>query len=241
MKKYISLILALLLVPVVLFAQMLGGTLINKNKKTQNWQAKRPRISWVEIVDKPTTFVPEKVTLDVAYEPKNANIQEHIKLYSNTEGERESVVVLLKTVYNSTIDLADVDGLTFSADANSTYIIEVFLVWSASSTGIGIKVSATATNSPTVQAGHFVSQAINGTPDGSAWNDNDVVITTSSSPFVSNNIGKVEAVLKTAESASVWKLRFAAETKGTISIQAGSTLRYRKVATEVAIQPIIIK
>lgn len=145
-------------------------------------------------------------------------------------GESESVVVLTGTVANSTVNLANATGIAFTADANSTYIIETFLLWNASASTVGIKVSATASGSPTVQAGHFITDAANGTPDSSSWNANDVVVTTSASAFTTNNVGKVNAILKTSGSASTWQLRFAAETTGTITLQVGSTLRYRKVA-----------
>lgn len=145
-------------------------------------------------------------------------------------GESEIVVVLGADVANATVNLANATGLSFSADANSTYIIEVFLLWDTSATTVGIKVSATATNSPTIQSGQFITDAASGTPDSSSWNANDVVVTTSASPFTTFSMGKVAAVLKTSGSGSTWQLRFAAETTGTITIKAGSALRYRKVA-----------
>lgn len=145
-------------------------------------------------------------------------------------GDGEQTVVATQDTPNATVNLANATGLTFNALANSTYIIEVFLVWASSGTGVGIKVSATATNSPTIMAGHFITDAINGTPDSSTFNANDVVVTTSASPFTANNLGQLAGILKTAGNASVWQLRFAAETTGTITVKIGSTLRYRKVA-----------
>lgn len=216
--------------------------------------------TWVGITDKPATFPPETHNHTGIYEPANANIQAHViaahapsnaqknsditkgeieakltgEITSHTHagggGESETVIVKSADTANATVNLANDGHLTFTADANSTYVIEVFLVWASSVATVGIKVSASATNSPTIQAGHFISQATNGTPDGSAWNTNDVVVTTSASPFTTNNMGKIEAVLKTAGSSSVWVLRFAAETTGTITTKAGSVLRYRKVA-----------
>ncbi len=145
-------------------------------------------------------------------------------------GESENIVVKSGDTANSTTNLADATGLTFTADANSTYIVEVFLLWSSSATSVGLKVSATATNSPTVQAGQFITNNQNGTPDSSTWNANDVSVATSYSPFTTNNIGHVTAIIKTSGSSSVWTLRFAAETTGNITIRDGSTLRYRKVS-----------
>src|SRR4030042_870295 len=106
-------------------------------------------------------------------------------------GESESVVVATQDTANATVNLANATGLTFEALANSTYIIEVFLLWAASATTVGIKVSATASGSPTIQSGVFLAQAANGTPDSSGWNANDVVVTTSASPFTTNNMGTI--------------------------------------------------
>lgn len=193
------------------------------------------------------------------YEPANANIQAHVtaphapsNAQANadiTKGEIEAkltgviashshaggsdgevTVVATQDTANATVNLANATGLTFSALANSTYIIEAYLVWDVNVSTVGIKVSATASGSPTIIAGRFASDAANGTPDSSSYNANDVVVTTSASPFTTNNFGYMSGILKTAGSASTWQLRFAAETTGTITVKAGSTIRYRKVA-----------
>lgn len=143
--------------------------------------------------------------------------------------ESETVVVASQDTANATTTLAGATGLTFTADANSTYIIEVFLLWDSSVATVGIKLSASATNTPTKTAGAFITDATTGTPDSSTYNANDVVVTTSASPFTTSNVGKLNAILITAGSSSVWQIRFAAETTGTITIKAGSTIRYRKV------------
>ena len=150
--------------------------------------------------------------------------------HAGGSGDGEVAVVATQDTPNATVNLANATGMTFNALANSTYIIEVFLIWASSGTGVGIKVSSTATNSPTINSGHFITDAANGAPDGSSYNANDVVVTTSASPFTTNCMGQLAAVLKTAGSASTWQLRFAAETTGTITIKAGSVIRYRKVA-----------
>ena len=193
-------------------------------------------------------------------EPANANIQAHVisahapanaqanaditkaeieakltgEISSHTHagggGDGEVAVVATQDTAQVGTTLANAAGLTFEALANSTYIIEVFLIWASSGTAAGIKVSATASGSPTINSGHFITDAANGTPDGSSYNANDVVVTTSASPFTTNCMGQLAGVLKTGVSASTWQLRFACETTGTITIKAGSVIRYRKVA-----------
>lgn len=144
--------------------------------------------------------------------------------------ESESTAVKTADTANSTTTLADCPEITFEALANSLYIIEVFLLWATSAVTVGPKISATASGSPTVTAGRFAADCVNGTPDSSSYNANDVCVTLSGSPFTANNVGMLHAILKTGASPSTWKLRFAAETTGTITIKAGSVLRYRKVA-----------
>lgn len=144
-------------------------------------------------------------------------------------GDGEVSVVATSDTANTTTSLANATGLTFNALANSIYIIEVFLLWNTSGTAVGIKVSATASGTPTITAGHFITDAASGAPDSSSYNANNAVVTTSASPFATYSMGKVNAILQTAASASTWQLRFAAETTGTITIKAGSIVRYRKV------------
>jgi hypothetical protein len=145
-------------------------------------------------------------------------------------GESENVVVATQDTANATTTLANAVGLAISVLANSLYIIEGFICWSASVATVGIKLSATGPSSPTLMAGQFITNATAGTPDSSAFNDNDVVTTTSASAFTTGNIGMLHCVLKTGANAGTFQIRFAAETTGTITIKAGSTLRYRKVA-----------
>ncbi len=145
-------------------------------------------------------------------------------------GDGEVAVVTTQDTPNATVNLANATGMAFNAQANSTYIIEGFVLWNTSATTVGIKLSATASGSPTITSGHFIADAASGTPDSSSYNANDIVVTTSASAFTTNNLGKLNAILKTSGSTSTWQLRFAAETTGTITIKSGSVLRYRKVA-----------
>ena len=144
-------------------------------------------------------------------------------------GGADGEVAVLKTgdTANSTTSLADAAGLSFTAAANKTYMIEGFIVWSSSATGVGIKLSATGPTSPTIMAGHFIADAANGTPDSSSFNANNVVVTTSASPFTTGCIAQLACVLVNGANAGTFQVRFAAETTGTITVKAGSCLRYR--------------
>ena len=152
----------------------------------------------------------------------HAQIDDHIAA--------ETVVVAVADTPNATTTLANATGLVLALLANSTYMIEGFIVWSASAATVGIKLSATGPTSPTLLAGHFVTDAVNGTPDSSSFNANDVTVTTSASAFTDGNIAALHCIVKTALTAGNFQIRFAAETTGTVTIKVGSTLRCRKVA-----------
>lgn len=144
--------------------------------------------------------------------------------------ESEAVIVATADTANATTTLANATGLAFSALANATYIIEGFIVWDTSVATVGIKLTATGPTNPTLMAGHFITDAVNGTPDSSSFNANDVVATTSASAFLAGNIAALHCILKTGDNAGTFQIRFAAETTGTVTIKIGSTLRYRQVS-----------
>ena len=142
-------------------------------------------------------------------------------------GDGETTVLKTGDTANSTTTLADATGLSFTALASKTYLIEGYIVWDSSAITVGIKLSATGPSGFTRMAGHFVADAANGTPDSSSFNANDVTVTTSASPFTSSCIAALHCILVNGSTQGNFQIRFAAETTGTITIKAGSCLRYR--------------
>jgi len=145
------------------------------------------------------------------------------------KGEEYYIVKATADTANSTTTLADATGLSFPVEANKDYLIEGFILWDTSATSVGIMLSATAPASPTYLAGHYITDAANGTPDSSSFNANNVVVTTSASPFTSGNIARLGCILRNGSNAGTFQIRFAAETTGTVTIKAGSILRYRVI------------
>jgi len=169
---------------------------------------------------------------------KHANTLDHSDELDHSHANKDLLdayalteIVVLKPgdTANNTTALVDAAGLSFSVLANKTYIIEGFIVWDSSATSVGIRLSATGPVSPTRMAGHFEADAANGTPDGSSFNANDVVVTTSASPFTAGCIAALHCILVNGVNPGTFQLRFAAETTGTVTIKAGSCLRYRQV------------
>jgi len=152
-------------------------------------------------------------------------------LHSHAGGAGESETIVRKTgdTANSTTTLADATELSFTADADSDYIIEGWIIFTTSATSVGIKLSAKGPASPSALAGLWDVNAAQGTPDGGAFNANDVTVASSAAPFTTGNLARLHCLLRTAANAGTFIIRFAAETTGTITIKAGSLLRYRKV------------
>ena len=144
-------------------------------------------------------------------------------------GESETVVRKTGDTANATTNMADAAGLTFTPEANKDYIIEAFILYDTSNVAVGIKLSATGPASPTAMAGHWLTNAANGTVDGAAFNANDVTVTTAAAPFTTANIANLWCVLRNGANSTAFTVRFAAETTGTITVKAGSCLRYRKI------------
>ncbi len=154
-----------------------------------------------------------------------------IALHSHAGGGGESETVVLKTgdTSNATTTLANAVDLVFTALASKTYLIEGFIVYDSSAITVGIKLSATGPTSPTRMAGHFITDSTNGTPDSSCFNANDITATTSASSFTAGNIAALHCVLVNGSNQGSFQIRFSAETTGTITIKAGSCLRYRQL------------
>lgn len=158
-----------------------------------------------------------------------ATIATHANLTTEVHGF--GIAVASATSQNASTALADINQMLFAAATASTYIVEGFIVWSvAAATTVGLKLSATGPANATIMAGHIITDSSNGTPDSSSFNADNVVVTTSASPFATNNLAVLQAILKTAGTAGNFQLRYAAETAGTITIQIGSVLRWQKVA-----------
>lgn len=131
-------------------------------------------------------------------------------------------------VANTTTNMANATGLSFTASANSDYIIDANILWNTSGTAVGIKLSADFSATGHTIAGQWIVNVANGTLDGAAFNADDVTVTTTAAPFTISNHAKLWAILRTGANSGTFVVRFAAETTGTITIRTGSVLRYEK-------------
>ena len=144
-------------------------------------------------------------------------------------GESEVVVVKVGDTANATTTLADATGLSFTALANKTYLIEALVRYVTSATTVGIQLSANGPATPGFVAGLWGVNAAQGTPDGGAFNAWNVTIAASAAPFTTDNLARLHCLFRCGTAGGAFIIRFAAETTGTITVKDGSVLRYRQV------------
>lgn len=206
---------------------------------------KRTDIAWVEIAPIPHAHtISDIANLATELAGKSAVSHTHTEadttnLVSDLAGKADvghthpstdaDVVVRKESdTANSTTNLADATGLTFAAAANTDYLVEAWMLVDTSSVGTGVKLSATAPSDATALGGQWLVNSTNGTPDGGAFNANNVTVSTLALAFSTNNLATLWAILRNGPTDGSFVVRFAAETTGTITIKTGSSLRYRK-------------
>ena len=150
--------------------------------------------------------------------------------YSGYSGVGDTIVVKSGDTSRLNNGLIDATGLSFSASANTSYIIDCYIRYETTSVNSGIRLSASFSGaSPTEIAGQWFVNAVNGTPDGGAFNANDVTVAASASPFLTGNIANLWCLLMVGANAGTFIIRFACENNETITIKSGSVLKYRSV------------
>lgn len=144
-------------------------------------------------------------------------------------GSGDTVIILGADVANSTTTLMDCTGLQFTAETNSKYLIDVLTIHNSSSSSVGIKLSLNGPTSPELIVGLYHGASTVSALDGSAFNSYDGSIATSGSAYTSNNLTVMNAILFTGVNGGTVIIRFACEASGTVTVKAGSILRYRKI------------
>lgn len=146
-----------------------------------------------------------------------------------TGGESEAVVVKVGDTSNATTTFANATGLSFTALANKTYIIEGWIRHATSATTVGIKLSISGPVTPAFVSVMFFSLLSTGIPSGGGGNAYDIGTATASSLATTDNLAKLYCLFRNGATQGAVIVRFAAETTGTVTIKDGSVLRYRQV------------
>jgi hypothetical protein len=136
----------------------------------------------------------------------------------------DTVVILGSDVTTTSASFVDVTGLSFSALANSSYLIEVYLRWISATANLG----ALACNGPATPT--FVSASGNASAGGRTANAYDVYFL--DSPASAGGAGGEygEILLVTGATAGTFILRISSVYSSLVTVYAGSVLKYRKIA-----------
>lgn len=154
-----------------------------------------------------------------------------ITLHSHAGGSGESEVVVVKAgdTANATTTFADATGLSFTALANKTYIIETWVRWAPSALTVGIKLAVNGPATPAFVADVFVAPLTTSGISGGGGNAYNIGAATASALALADNLAKLFILFRNGSTQGTVIVRFAAETTGTVTVKDGSVLRYRQV------------
>lgn len=144
-------------------------------------------------------------------------------------GESEVTVVKVGDTANATTTFADATGLSFTALANKTYIIEAWVRWATSALTVGIKLSCSGPASPAFVASIFKAALTTSGISGAGGNAYNTGAATASAFALADNLAHLLILFRNGSTQGPFIIRFAAETTGTVTIKDGSVLRYRQV------------
>jgi len=191
-------------------------------------------------------------------EPANANIQTHVTsqhapsgaqvnaditkaeieakltgaISSHTHsGGSDSEITVLKVgdTSNATTTYADATGLSFTPLADKEYIIEAWIRYTTTATTVGIKLSCNGPSGQAFVSSLFNSALVTSGMSGGGGNAYNTGVATASAQATTDNLAMLNILFKNGSNATIFIIRFAAETTGTITIKDGSVLRYRQV------------
>jgi hypothetical protein len=186
-------------------------------------------------------FYMEDVSANIAVKATTAQLRDALKA--------EKVAVVTATQTNTTVTPAAITDLTVTGLAAGTYRLRVWLVWQAAATTTGPSFFVNCTGTTTRNVGHVYTTttgttATTGVADQAtvaatfqmiearAWRANN----TDPGPFggvdtaSADQFAMLEAVVTTTTSGNL-QIMFRSEVAGSgISVMAGTTLEYEKVA-----------
>jgi hypothetical protein len=139
--------------------------------------------------------------------------------------------VILRTtadVSNATTTFADITGLSFPALANTAYEFHAVLVFQSNTTTTGIKFSTSGPSGVPLVQTHIPISLTSVTLGAQTAFDTG---TASASVAIANQnyVAFVDGVFVCGATPGDFKLRFAAETTGTVLVKAGSFVRGQKL------------
>ncbi len=168
-------------------------------------------------------------TVQVAHPELVGAGQTSLHSHAGGGGESEVVVVKVGDTANATTTYADATGLSFTALASKTYIIEAWVRWATSALTVGIKLAVNGPATPAFVADIFVAPLTTSGISGAGGNAYNIGVATASALALADNLAKLFILFRNGATQGTVVVRFAAETTGTVTVKDGSVLRYRQV------------
>lgn len=150
--------------------------------------------------------------------------------HSHVGADNEVTVKLPTDVSTSGQAFVDATGLSFSAEADSDYIVEFWIWYTTAATTTGIDLAVNGPASPTAVVGLTLPPvAATGNLNAKQFNAYDVSQPATAS-IAGNNFALMRVLFRNGATAGTFTLRFASEVNASaVTVKAGSVLRYRKV------------
>jgi len=141
----------------------------------------------------------------------------------------EQIIRLTSDVSTTGTGFTNITGLSFTAEANKTYIFEAFLIYTTAATTTGINLAVNGPISPNAIVGEWRAYTASTTSALRTFNTYDLG-TAASGSLSGNNYAIMNGILVNGSNTGTFVLRFASEVAGSnVTIKAGSILRYRKI------------
>lgn len=182
---------------------------------------------------KPTTIFTQKIGSWVEDSTLQLNIQQALPIYNT-----ETFINLASDVSNSTVTPADITGFSFTAEANTSYVVRLYGLATFAATTTGIGIVADAPDGATVVSGRVTNQLASQTLTSMQQTADASIAgtTTTNGTGTSGN----PAIALTTYVEGVWlvsvvtggtvKLQFRSEiATSNVTVKTGSKMSYLKI------------
>jgi len=139
--------------------------------------------------------------------------------------------VLGSDLTSSTTAFADATGLSFTAAADKSYLIEFAVIFQTTNTGTGIKLGVNGPAAPVSLAGGFVIPLTLSSNNVSNFRAYDIGTATGTVDTINaDTLAVGHAIFRNGPNEGTFILRFASEVNlSQIKLRSGSVLRYRQL------------
>jgi hypothetical protein len=192
--------------------------------------------AWSANLDSYSAVTPSSFVLDMLDEVDAAAVR--AKLGLTDSAIQDQWVILASNATNASVTPTLATGMTFTPDANETYLVRVFCAFTSANTGTGVTFGLRdhATASDGWGAGYFTARAASATTTGSAWPSIATGAAGTDASGGSAGTGETmfrgELIWTSDASPTAVGVYFASEATDLITLLAGKcALSYREIST----------